>query len=310
MIDAREFYVKMRKSLGNKRKQIGDGEENRPDQIGEISRIYGNFMHDETRMTEVDGVAKRVVVSKIFDNTDFGYNKITVERPLRHVYNFSDSRIGTFDPTSKYYSSIISLVRMVEKVNENSALDYQTFLSISGNSWLQHTGDEKTMHQNAMFLDLIVNKYLVNKIFKSFDEYSSHIQDSLKNIHVRLAADAMALLGAAFEEKSAEGLPVKARGKNRKISDFEPDPDLRDTENVPLKENIEAYFAREVLPHVPDAWIDHGKTKVGYEIPLNRHFYCYEPPRALEDITADVKALEREIVAMLAGITGSAEGLK
>jgi len=90
----------------------------------------------------------------------------------------------------------------------------------------------------------------------------------------------------------------------------EPDTDLRDTENVPLKENIEAYFKREVLPHVPDAWIDHSKTKVGYEIPLNRHFYRYEPPRALEAIAADVKALEGEIVAMLAEITGSAEGLK
>ncbi len=79
----------------------------------------------------------------------------------------------------------------------------------------------------------------------------------------------------------------------------EPDPDLRDTENVPLKENIEAYFKREVLPHVPDAWIDESKTKVGYEIPLNRHFYRYEPPRPLEDIETDIEILETEIVAML-----------
>ena len=90
----------------------------------------------------------------------------------------------------------------------------------------------------------------------------------------------------------------------------EADSDLRDTENVPLKENIEEYFKREVLPHVPDAWIDHSKTKVGYEIPLNRHFYRYEAPRALEEIAAEVKALEREIVDMLAEITGSAEDLK
>jgi type I restriction enzyme M protein len=79
----------------------------------------------------------------------------------------------------------------------------------------------------------------------------------------------------------------------------EPDPELRDTENVPLKESIEAYFQREVLPHVPDAWIDHTKTKIGYEIPLNRHFYRYEPPRPLEEIEADIKTLESEIMALL-----------
>ena len=83
----------------------------------------------------------------------------------------------------------------------------------------------------------------------------------------------------------------------------EPDPELRDTENVPLKDSIEGYFRREVLPHVPDAWIDHAKTKVGFEIPLNRHFYRYEPPRPLEEIEADIKALESDIMARLAEVT-------
>jgi type I restriction enzyme M protein len=83
----------------------------------------------------------------------------------------------------------------------------------------------------------------------------------------------------------------------------EPDPELRDTETVPLKESIEAYFQREVLPHVPDAWIDETKTKVGYEIPLNRHFYRYEPPRPLEVIEQDIKALEEEIVRLLKEVT-------
>jgi type I restriction enzyme M protein len=87
----------------------------------------------------------------------------------------------------------------------------------------------------------------------------------------------------------------------------EPDPELRDTESVPLKKGINEYFDREVRPHVPDAWIDADKTKVGYEIPLNRHFYRYEPPRPLEVIEADIKTLEREIVALLADLTGSGE---
>ena len=75
---------------------------------------------------------------------------------------------------------------------------------------------------------------------------------------------------------------------------------------MPLKEKIETYFKREVLPHVPDARIDHDKTKVGYDIPLNRHFYKYEPPRPLEAIAADIKDLEKEIVRLLAEVTGSA----
>lgn len=87
--------------------------------------------------------------------------------------------------------------------------------------------------------------------------------------------------------------------------DPEPDAELRDTESVPLKESITAYSEREVRPHVPDAWIDESKTKVGYEIPLNRHFYRYEPPRSLETIEADIKTLEREIRELLADVTGS-----
>lgn len=83
---------------------------------------------------------------------------------------------------------------------------------------------------------------------------------------------------------------------------LEPDPELRDTENVPLGEEIDDYMKREVLPHVPDAWVDHSKTKIGYEIPLNRHFYVYEPPRPLEEIEEDIQSLETEIVGLLGEI--------
>ena len=82
-----------------------------------------------------------------------------------------------------------------------------------------------------------------------------------------------------------------------------PDPDLRDNENVPLGEDVDEYLAREVLPHVPDAWIDHSKTKVGYEIPFTRHFYVYTPPRLLEEIDADLKSLEAEIQRLLGQVT-------
>jgi type I restriction enzyme M protein len=115
---------------------------------------------------------------------------------------------------------------------------------------------------------------------------------------VRLSASELkAVLNALGERDERAEICRDAKGNP------EPDPELRDTESVPLKESIEAYFKREVLPHVPDAWIDESKTKVGYEIPLNRHFYRYEPPPPLEEIEKDIQALEAEIVAMLKGIT-------
>ncbi len=82
-----------------------------------------------------------------------------------------------------------------------------------------------------------------------------------------------------------------------------PDSSLRDTENVPLGENVETYFKREVLPHAPDAWIDHDKTKVGCEIPFNRHFYVFKPPRPLAEIDAELKGVTDRILTMIGGLT-------
>ena len=83
----------------------------------------------------------------------------------------------------------------------------------------------------------------------------------------------------------------------------QPDTDLRDTENVPLSEDVEEYFKREVLPHAADAWIDEEKTKVGYEIPFNRHFYVFKPPRALAEIDAELKTVTDRILEMIGGLT-------
>ncbi len=101
------------------------------------------------------------------------------------------------------------------------------------------------------------------------------------------------MLSALGERDATAEACVNRRGE------VEADSELRDTEIVPLKEDIEDYFGREVKPHVPDAWIDHAKTKVGYEIPLTRHFYRYEPPRPLEEIETDLAGLEKRIVEML-----------
>jgi len=101
-------------------------------------------------------------------------------------------------------------------------------------------------------------------------------------------------------ERDDKGRPVlgtKGKGKGKPVADA----NLRDTENVPLSEDVEAYFHREVLPHAPDAWIDHEKTKVGYEIPFNRHFYVFKPPRSLAEIDKDLKGVTDRILKMMGG---------
>ena len=119
---------------------------------------------------------------------------------------------------------------------------------------------------------------------------------------VRLSAPELKAVIGALGERDESVEICRDRDSNP-----EPDPELCDTESVPLKEGIVEYFQREVLPHVPDAWIDESKTKVGYEIPLNRHFYRYEPPRPLKVIEQDIKTLEQEIMGLLAEVTGSTE---
>jgi type I restriction enzyme M protein len=101
------------------------------------------------------------------------------------------------------------------------------------------------------------------------------------------------------DEKAQVVLGTKGKGKGKPL----PDAELRDTENVPLGDNVDVYFKREVLPHAPDAWLDHEKTKVGYEIPFNRHFYVFKPPRPLAEIDADLKGASERITNLLKDLT-------
>lgn len=284
LIDAREFYVKMRKSLGNKRNQIGDGEEGRPDQISEVTKIYGNFKHDETRTIAVDGGQKTVIVSKIFDNADFGYNKITVERPLRLNFQASAERIALME-------------------------EHKTFKALASSDKKNETLRQREIEAGKKRQDEI--RHLLARLkdetcgvlYKNREEFLDTLRNVADSCNMRLSApEQKAIVEVLSERDETADMCTDRKGKP------EADPELRDTENVPLKEKIEDYFKREVLPHVPDAWIDETKTRVGYEIPLNRHFYRYEPPRPLEEIEADIKKLETEIVSLLGQITGSNGG--
>ena len=279
LIDARRFFVKMKKSLGNKRNKIGDADEGETDQIGDIARIHGDFLDGDTRILGTNGEAKTFVVGKVFDNEDFGFRKITVERPLRLNFQASPERIARLDEETAFRNLAVS-------TKKSDAVRLQEI----------EAGKKRQEAIRAMlraFGD--ANK---QKLFMDREAFLAALKKFDRAQGVGLAGpERKAILAALSERDEAAAVCRDAKGNP------EPDSSLRDTECVPLKQDIEDYFRREVLPHVPDAWIDHAKTKIGYEIPLNRHFYRYEPPRSLEAIEADIKALEADIVAMLREVT-------
>ena len=275
LIDARNFWVQMKKSLGNKRHKIGDKDEGDADHIGDISRIYGKFQDGETRKFILDGQEKTLLVSKIFDNEDFGFNKITVERPLRLNFLADAERLARLEEEPGFKN----LASSVKKNEEQRLADIET---------------GKARQETIRVMLRAYAKETGGKLINDRRKFLTELKTIDRAQEVRLeAAELKAVLNALGERDETAEICRDRDGQP------EPDAELRDTENVPLKESIEEYFKREVLPHVPDAWIDHSKTKIGYEIPLNRHFYRYEPPRPLAEIEADIKKLEAEILDLL-----------
>jgi len=142
----------------------------------------------------------------------------------------------------------------------------------------------------------------IAEITRLFGEFKEAIKDSAPISRIFKSADfgyrTITVERPLRDELGNVVLAAKGKAKGQ----MQPDSNLRDTENVPLNEDVEVYFKREVLPHVPDAWIDHDKTKVGYEIPFNRHFYVFKPPRSLEEIDAELKTVTARIMGMLEGL--------
>ena len=281
LIDARNFWVQMEKSLGNKRRRIGDpGDKPKdPDHIAEITRIHTHFADNETRTFKLNGKEKELVVSKIFDNEDFGFHKITVERPLRLNFQTTPERMARLEEQTAFKNLAVS-----RKKNETIRR--------------REIAAGKIRQQTLRDLLAVFAEKHGDTLFKDRKQFLIALRDVDRARGVKLTAAELKAVLAALGERDECAEICRDKKANP-----EPDTDLRDTESVPLKEGIENYFRREVLPHVPDAWIDHSKTKVGYEIPLNRHFYCYEPPRPLEVIEAEIKGLEGEILDLLREVT-------
>jgi type I restriction enzyme M protein len=289
LIDARRFFVKMPKSLGNKRNKLGDPADrpSEPDQIGDITRLFGNFTDGETRtFHDDDPISKQPVkvarvVSKVFDNADFGFRKVPVERPLRLNFQASAERVLRIEIESGFTKLASSA-----KKNEKARLEEI----------------EAGKHRQAEIRTLL-NHFAAahgKTLYKDRSAFLTDLREVERISRLRLSAPELKAVLSALSERDDTAETCRDRADNP-----EPDSELRDTESVPLKEDIAEYFKREVLPHVPDAWTDDGKIKIGYEIPFNRHFYRYEPPRPLDVIESDIKTLEQEIMGLLAEVTGS-----
>jgi type I restriction enzyme M protein len=250
LVDARDCWVKMRKSLGEKRKEISS------EQISEITRLYGDFVEGE-----------RV---KIFPNETFGYQHITVERPLRLRWEVTGEAVAQLAQAKQW-----------------------TKLSPHEQTWL-------TEKLRSLEGTITTDRKVLTKILR--------------------------LVPKALEKQLWDALAVpdpEAPIVTNQKGEPEPDPELRDNENVPLpsvpvtwvenpdsrlasqeyRTTVESYMVVEVLPYVADAWVDHSKTKLGYEIPFTRHFYKYAPPRPVAEIDTEIKALEADIQNLLHEVT-------
>jgi type I restriction enzyme M protein len=246
LLDARDQWKKMRKSLGDKRKQIGDA------QIDHITKLYC-----EALTIAADARHPDHGKVKVFGTRDFGYHRITVERPLKLRFEITEDTLAALENA-----------KALAKWDEREALVAALRASVGSVWW---TKKEASIALRAAVVAAGVLLPTTASLLKGI-------------------WGAVSVSDPAGEVQKKDGIPL-------------PDPDLRDYENVPLDEDIDTYFAREVTPHVPDAWIDYDKTKVGYEIPFTRHFYVYTPPRPLAEIDAELRDLEAQIQKLLGQVT-------
>lgn len=335
LINATSLSSKMRKSLGSKRNYLTDEE------IRTITQNYGAFEAVDTLAHDGESDQKKPFSSKIFNSYEFGYRRVTIERPLRLSAQVSDDAVASLRFAPKPFNAVMqklyeqygatwtadSYGQLTEYEAEIRALIKAEFSELKEK-------DIKTVLEPKLWLE---QRQLFNKAqalqakigtaqcddFNAFDDV---LKQALKDASVKLESKEKKQFIDAITWKNADAEPVinkVVKGAENplygqfsykgKVVEFVQDGDLRDAENIALDPSqsttdlIESYFKREVQPHVPDAWINADKRDaqdgeigiVGYEIPFNRHFYVYEPPRDLSEIDADLDAVSREIMALL-----------
>jgi len=253
LVNGVAMFQKMRKSLGDKRKELGT------EHIAELTRLFAEFE---------DGP-----LVKIFDNEDFGFHRIRVERPLQLDFQASPERIARLED-ERSWNNLLKSRKKGDKAAEELA---------------QGTSLQQAVRAALGRLD-------TSKVYLDRAAFRKDLKAICKAQRLSMPAAINKAIESALGERNEAAEVCLKKGEP------EPDTDLRDYENVPLKEDIDAYMTREVLPHVPNAWADESQTKIGYEIPFTRHFYEYTPPRPLEAIESDIRALESEIDGMLAQV--------
>lgn len=286
LVNATNFYHKMRKSLGSKRNEISDTD------IAEITRIYGDFKENE--------------FCKIFDNKEFGYLKVTIERPLRLNFQISQERIENL-----YSESAFANLYDEDKLEELQLKQHKQIIKKNELSELQKHYKGKELQEQIIS---ILNASISDKVYKNRDEFTKVLQNAFKDLNLSNSLFKAVLMGLSERDETAD---YCYSGKKK-----EADPSLRDTETIPLsidaegyevdtahhikkeRQNILDYVEREVKPHVRDFWIDHSKTKIGYEIPFTRFFYKYEKLRTFAEIMLEIEELEIEIQAEIKKVIG------
>ena len=256
LINGVEYSQKMRKSLGNKRKELSTGH------IDDLTRLYANF----TPGPEV----------KIFDNEDFGFTRIIVERPLHLNFLASPERVARLDTELTWKN----LVKSKKTNREAAAAELAAGRKAQAN------------------IKRVLARLDADRLYKARPDFVKDLNRAARLEGMTQTGPVKKAILSALSERDETADVCLKRGAP------EPDADLRDYEHVPLKVAIDAYMEREVLPHVPNAWVDQSKTKVGYEIPFTRHFFEYTPPRALDDIEDEIESLEREIAGLRAHALG------
>jgi type I restriction enzyme M protein len=289
LINAMELYEKLRKNLGQKNCEM------KPAHIDVINNLYMDFVESD--------------ISKIYPNEYFGYNKITVERPLRLSAQFTPEAIGTlrFDKSiaeemewaythfgDDFYKDIKKFKDKIEAhLNKNEvklkSADKAKLLSA------EHWKNQLTLMQTAQ---KIADK-LGSKQFDDYNTFVPLLNKTIKDLKLDIDAKGLKSITDAITWKNEDAERVIKKTEKDGTIFYEADSDLRDTENVPLDQDIHEYFEREVLQHIPDAWIDESKTVKGYEISFTRYFYNYVPPRSIEEITAEIFELEKETDGIL-----------
>lgn len=289
LINAMDLYEKLRKNLGQKNCEM------KPAHIDTITNLYMDFVEND--------------ISKIYPNEYFGYNKITVERPLRLSAKFTPEAIATlrFDKSiydemewtythfgDALYKDIKKFKDKIEAhLNKNEVklkpADKTKLLSP------EHWKQQLELMQSAQ---KIADK-LGNKQFDDYNKFLPLLDKAIKELKLRIDAKALKSILDAITWKNEDAEPVIKKTEKDGTIVYEADSDLRDTENVPLDQDIHEYFELEVLQHVPDAWLDESKTVKGYEISFTRYFYNYIPPRSIEEITAEIFELENETEGIL-----------